>query len=553
VSVRSILRGFSGGFRFLLALLVVALASAFAGCSSSGSASPGLTQGSEPQRGGILRMVQEVPGTLDPALVTSVYESLPVNQIFDGLVSLDAGLNVVPGLADTWTISKDGLTYAFHLRRGVTFHDGATLTSDDVLYSIRRVLEPGRKRRSIAFSYLSVVTGAMDYAEGRRPDLPGVDASDPQTIRVHLDRPYSSFLDVIAMDGLRVVPRHVIEKLGEEAFGHAPVGTGPFRLASWTPQGLRLTANQGYFGRSPYLEGVDIDFMRQGETDLGAARFDRGEVDIFDVSTEQMDRAARDPRVRVLRYQDLSLSFLGFLTGAKPLDDVRVRQAAALAIDREALVRQAPTMRRFAVGILPPGMPAYSPDLKALPHDPERARRLLAEAGHPGGRGLEPLVLFNASRSKASVQVQGQIRSDLEAVGIRLDVREVRWSELARRTDDHDAPAFVLSWIADLTDPDAFLRSLFQSGSSTNYFDFLDEKTDRLLEAGARETNPVLRARIYREAEKHILELAPLVPLYHTIAVTAVRRNVHRFEPTPLGVASVNLEHVWLSTGDGVP
>ena len=129
----------------------------------------------------------------------------------------------------------------------------------------------------------------------------------------------------------------------------------------------------------------------------------------------------------------------------------------------------------------------------------------------------------------------------------------MNWSELARRADDHAAPAFILSWIADLTDPDAFLRTLFQSGNSANYFDYHDAKTDRLLEAGARETNPVTRARIYREVEKHILEMAPLVPLYHTVAVTAVRRNVHRFEPTPLGVASVNLEHVWLSRSEETP
>lgn len=494
-------------------------------------------------------MVEEAPGTLDPALTTTVYESLAVNQVFDGLVALDAGLHVVPGLADTWVISRDGLTHTFHLRTGVRFHDGAPLTSDDVLFTIRRILEPGRKRRSVAFSYLAVVSGAMEYAEGKRLDLPGVSALGPHTIRIQLDRPYLSFLDVLAMDGLRIVPRHLVERIGDEAFGRSPVGTGPFRLVSWTPKGLRLTANPDYFGGPPYLDGADIFFMEAQETDLGAGRFDRGEVDIYDVSRERMEAAARDPRVRVLRYQELSVSFLGFLTGVPPLDDVRVRQAVAMAIDREKLVREAPSIRRLATGILPPGLPGYSPDLKALPHDLARARQLLADAGHPGGRDLAPIVLFNVARSKASLRVQEGIRSDLEAVGIRLDMREVSWTELTRRTDDHEAPAFVLSWIADLTDPDAFLSSLFQSGNSANYFEFHDSKADELLDAGARETNPVTRARIYREAERRILEMAPLVPLYHTLAVVAVRRNVRGFEPTPLGVASLDLEHVWLASG----
>ena len=535
----------------ILAALVLVLAAAQAGCTSPGRASAQSVGAAKPRRGGVLRLIEEAPATLDPPLTTTVYESLPVNQIFDGLVALDAGLHVVPSLADTWIISKDGLTYAFHLRSGVLFHDGTPLTSDDVLYSIRRVLDPGQKKRSVAFSYLAVVSGAMDYAAGKRPDLPGVDAPDPLTIRIRLDHPYISFLEVLAMDGLRVVPRRVVERLGDDAFGRAPVGTGPFRLTEWTQRGLRLQSNPGYFGGAPYVDGVDILFMRPDETDQGAARFDRGEVDIYDVSTERMDQAARDPRTRVLRYQELTVSFLGFLTGARPVDDVRVRQAAAMAIDRDALVKQTPTVRRAAVGILPPGMPGYSPDLKALPYDPARARLLLSEAGHPGGRGLQPIVLYNASRSKASLRVRERVRSDLEAVGLRLDVREVTWGELTKHTDDHDAPAFVLSWIADLTDPDAFLRSLFQSDNSANYFDFHDDKVDALLEDGAREMNPVTRAKIYREAEKRILEMAPLVPLYHTLAVVAVRKTVHGFEPTPLGIASLNLEHVWLAVDDG--
>jgi ABC-type transport system substrate-binding protein len=435
----------------------------------------------------------------------------------------------------------------------VRFHDGTPLTSDDVLFTFRRVLEPGAKKRSTAFSYLAIVSGAVEYSEGKRPDLQGVEAPDPLTVRIRLDRPYISFLNVLTMDGLRVVPRHVVERLGGEAFGRAPVGTGPFRFASWTPKSMRLAAYGDYFAGPPHLDGVEIVFLGVDETDLGAGRFDRNEADIFDVPRELAEKLAGDTRLRVLRYQELSLAFLGFLTGARPLDDVRVRQAAALAVDRDALVKLSPTTRRSAVGILPPGMSGYSPDVKALPHDPPRARLLLAEAGHAGGKGLDPIVLYTSSRGAASRKVQEMIRQDLEEVGLRLDVRLVAWSELSQRVDDHDAPAFVLSWIADLTDPDAFLRTLFKSGDTANYFDFLDEKSDALLEAGARETNPAARARIYREVEKRILEQAPLVPLYHTIAQLAVRRNVHGFEPTPLGLACSNLERVWLGSRDGAP
>jgi ABC-type transport system substrate-binding protein len=127
-----------------------------------------------------------------------------------------------------------------------------------------------------------------------------------------------------------------------------------------------------------------------------------------------------------------------------------------------------------------------------------------------------------------------------------MDLKEVRWSELSIRTEEHTAPAFLLGWIADLTDPDSFLRTLFESKGSANYFAFEDPETMALLEAGARETNPVVRSRIYRDVERQVLDLAPLVPLYHSVGVVAMQGGVHGFELSPMGVSYVDLEHVWL-------
>jgi oligopeptide transport system substrate-binding protein len=500
-----------------------------------------------PRRGGVLRLVQERPESLDPATVGTVYASLPVNQIFDGLVGLDPGLHVGPALASTWTISRDGRTYVFHLRPDVRFHDGSSLTSADVVFTIERVLSAPPDSRSVAFSYLGVVVGAADFAAGRRSDLPGVVAVDPLTVRIELERPYLSFLEVLAMDGLRIVPRHVVEKLGDAAFGRAPVGTGPFRLADWNRKGLRLTANPDYFAGPPHLDEVDILFLGDDEDDSGAARFDRGEVDVLEVPAEHLERLAREPGVSLHRYQELSLSFLGLLTGTPPLDDVRIRQAVACAIDREGLAARSPATRRYASGILPPGIPAYSPRTKGIGYDPARSRRLLAAAGHADGRGLPPIRLFTTAKSEAAKKVLEQLRANLDAVGIRLEVLDVPWSELNRRIEDHSAPAFLLAWIADLPDPDAFLRTLFESGGSANFFDFHDRETWALLRRGAREMNPVERAKIYRQVEQRILELSPMVPLYHSVGILAVRGGVHGLEPGPLGLASAELEHVWIA------
>jgi ABC-type transport system substrate-binding protein len=217
------------------------------------------------------------------------------------------------------------------------------------------------------------------------------------------------------------------------------------------------------------------------------------------------------------------------------------------------MVADSPSVRREAVGILPPGLPGYSPEPKALEYDPERAARLLAQAGYPEGRGLPPIPLHNASQSDAVHRLLEQMESDLAVVGIRLDVRPVTWAELGERLEDRTVGAFLLAWIADLADPDSFLRSMFEPNGSGNYFNHLNDETTRLLELGFRELNPVARARIYRQLERQILEQAPLVPLYHSIGVIAVRDEVRGFRPTPLGVAKVELEHVWFRSDDAGP
>lgn len=501
------------------------------------------------REGGVLRLLSELPASFDPPDVESVYDSLPINQIFDGLVRLDPGLNVMPALAETWTISRDGLSYTFRLREGVRFHDGSPLTAQDVVFTFRRALEPRREKRSIVLTYMGAVDGAAEFSSGRRADLPGVRALDARTVAIRLRRPNPSFLEVLALDYLRVVPMATVKKLGDAVFRKAPVGTGPFRFVSRDDAKLVLRANRDYFLGAPHLDEVQVFFPLPREVDRGERRFLDGRLDAIEPGAESLARLSTREDVAIHRFQELSVSFLGLATGHPDFEDVRVRQAVAHAIDRDAIVAFAPATRRVANGILPPGLPGYSPDVKTLPHDPGRARALLAEAGHADGRGLKPFTIFVSPGSVAARRTFEKIESDLRAVGFPCEVREVGWPELSRRLEDHDAPAFVLGWIADLADPDAFLGTLFVPEGTANYFDFSDEETARLLESGAYETNPVDRARAYRAIERGVLAKAPFVPLYHSVGVVARRAAVHGLEPGPLGLAALDLEDVWIEEG----
>jgi ABC-type transport system substrate-binding protein len=499
----------------------------------------------------VLRLLQEAPALLDPARIESVYEALPVGQLFDGLVTFDAALNVVPAAAATWTISRDGLTYTFNLRPGVRFHDGRPLTAEDVEFTIRRQLDPRQSRHGLAFPYLLVIKGAEQFAHGGRRDLPGVVALDPLRIQIRLERPRTSFLEVLAMDALTIVSKHAVTASGDARFARAPIGTGPFKLQSWSAEKLRLVANPDYFAGPPHLDAVEIVFPRADERDGGTARFLRGEIDLIELGSDNYAQITTDPGVRVERYQEMSVSFLGLLTGCPPLDDARIRRAVAHAVNREALVSEAPATRRTAAGILPPGLPAYSPRDKTIPYDAEAAKRLLAEAGHPNGKDLRPLVIYGAFTNPVNPRVAQRLREDLAEVGIPVDVRQVSWSEFMARVEDHAAPAFVLTWVADLPDPDTFLQSLFQSGNASNYFDFQDGEVDDLLERAAVEVNPVARAHVYQDVERRILGLAPVVPFYHPLGTVALRKEVHGLEVGPMGLGAVQLQKVWIESRHG--
>jgi peptide/nickel transport system substrate-binding protein/oligopeptide transport system substrate-binding protein len=501
-------------------------------------------------RGGVLRMIQEAPLTLDPLLGDSVYESLPVNQIFDTLIDFDPSLHLTPSLARSWKISRDGLLYSFELRENVRFHDGQPLTARDVAFSLLRNLRPGDESRSLAFSSLLVIEGARDYAEGRKVDLPGIRVVDDRTLEFRLAKPYNSFLELLAMDALAVVPERAVRELGEEAFGRAPVGTGPFRLAAWSEDGLSLRANPDHFRGEPALDGVEIAFLAEDETDFGSARFLDGKLDVLEPPTDSIERLSADPAVKLQRYQELSLSFLGLGTTQPPLDRPWLRRAVGHAIDRRGMVAESPSVRREAAGILPPGLPGYSPESKGLEYSPETSRRLLADAGHPGGAGLPAIRICTPTMGPAAARVLERIRLDLETVGLRLEAVPVSWAELGAMLEERTAPAFLLAWVADRTDPDAFLRSLFEGGGSANYFGYASQEVDALLDRGADEMRPGPRSEIYRELERRILADAPMVPLYHTRGIVAVRSGVHGLEPTPLGMAKVGLENVWIENGE---
>jgi ABC-type transport system substrate-binding protein len=248
------------------------------------------------------------------------------------------------------------------------------------------------------------------------------------------------------------------------------------------------------------------------------------------------------PNIRIVRWQDLSLSFIGMNVRKPPLDDRRVRQAIALAMGREEMLNLWPAGKVLSQGILPPGLPGYSPDPRTYAHDLGAARRLLAMAGYGPKHPLPTMTLWKSTANQSVRQVDTVMVKTLAEAGIHVKLRYVSWPELDATITARNAQLFGLAWVADIPDPDTFLRSLFYSSSGTNYFRYSDHTVDSLLDVAQRTANPEVRMEAYRSVESRVVKAAPLVPLFHSSTFVGLREDVTGLEVNPLGISTLAME-----------
>lgn len=488
------------------------------------------------------------PATLDPARIGDVYSRGVAQQIFDGLVQFDQTLTIVPALAEFWKASRDGLTWTFTLRKGVRFHHGREVTADDVVFSLTRILDPAV--RSGAAEALGVIAGAEEFRRGTAPRVAGLSAVDRYTVRIVLAEASAPFVSTLAIGHARIVPRDLVEERGT-AFGTSPVGTGPFRFVGWERgKEVVLAANADYWDGPPRVDRIVYRIFAGGRIDTMYEEFVRGRLEDTPVPTREYARAISTGGYQHVRRPMFSHRHYGLNTRMKPLDDRRVRQALVHAIDREAIVAEIFFGRHIpARGILPPGTLGFNPRLTGLPYDPARAQALLAEAGHPDGRGLPPLTIWSSVRHEGIVREHDAIRRYLQDVGIEAEFRyETNWPTFFQRLERRAAPVFLHAWFADVPDPDNFLFKLFHSRSPRNFFGYANPVVDDLLDRARGARAPEQRVALYRQAEELIVSDAPVIPFWHYTYERLFQPYVRSVEVSGLGDPYIPLRKIWLDT-----
>jgi len=493
-----------------------------------------------------LRLWDVGPMTLDPAISADMSSHAYVMQIFSGLVRLDHELDIVPDIAESWDKSPDGKVYTFHLRQGVKFQDGREVKAADFKYSWERACDPGTGSGTAA-TYLGDIVGAKDMLAGDAGEISGVVAINEYTLQVTIDAPKAYFLDKLAYPTAFVVDRTNVES--GQYWWLKPNGTGPFKLRQWTPgQQLVLERSEIYYGEPAKLEQVVFSLVAADPMAL----YETGKIDVVPVYLDYIDEVSDETNpfhLELAVTPELSLYYIGFNTAEPPFDDIDVRRAFCLAVNKEHIVKVIlRDMVSEADGILPPGMPGYNETLEGLGYNVEEAKELIAASKYGDVSNLPPITLTVDGYGNNIPSYLGAIIQEWQQnLGVEISVRQLETENFLYNLKQEKDEMVIMGWIADYPDPHNFLDILFYTGSEVNIGEYSNPSLDTLLDQAAIEQDETLRLTMYQQAEQLVVDDAPCLPLWHGTNYILVKPYVKGYELSPQGIP--DLSKVYIENG----
>jgi ABC-type transport system substrate-binding protein len=474
--------------------------------------------------GNIVVTYKDDVATLDPAIGYDWQNWSMIKSLFDGLMDYDPGTtDLRPGLAESYTISDDGMVFTFEMRNGVQFHNGREMTAEDVVYSFNRVTNPTTQSPGAGFFWS--IKGYDAMASGEADALEGVTVEGPGTVRIELSRPDATFLHVMALNFASVVPREAVEAAGDD-FGKNPVGTGAFSLAEWTiGQRLVFAKNETYWRNGiPYLDQITFEVGQ--EPIVALLRLQNGEVDVpgDGIPPAKFQEVMGDPAQaeRVVEGGQLHTGYITLNTQMPPFDNADVRRAVNMAINKDRIIQIINGRAIAATQPLPPTMPGYTEGYEGYAFDPEAAKAMLAKAGFAEGFETE-LYVMNTDPNPRIAQA---IQQDLAGIGITAGIKSLAQASVIAAGGEADQAPMIwsggMAWIADFPDAANFYGPILgcsgaiQGGWNWSWYcnEALDEKSasaDAIVDpARAGE-----RLEMWSEIYMTIMEDAPWVPVFN--------------------------------------
>ena len=436
-----------------------------------------------------------------------------MQNVYEGLVRYGENNEIQPAIAESWTIEDEGKSYVFKIKANAKFHNGKDVTAEDVKWSLERACNPKLGSPTVT-GYLNDIVGFSEVNSGKQTDLTGVEVVDSTTVRIRIDanRPY--FLGKLTYIPASVLPKGVA---GETEIGTAEqaIGSGPFKMGEIVPnQTITLHAFADYHSGKPEIETMSVPIILDGATRLN--KFRAGESDVIFLEQQDIPAIQKDKELaaKLKRSPSPAYYYLGLNQVAyKPFKDQRVRKAFALAIDRKRIA-EVNLGLPYADTFVPPGIPGYREGLDSFPFDPETARKLLADAGYPGGKGLPPIELtYRDSRADSKLMAVASASDLKKNLGVQVQSRALEWRTLLERRNAKQLPFYVGSWFADYLDPQNFLSILLMSDADQNNDGYVSSEFDRLCKLADVSLDPYERIRLYQQAEDVLIQDVARIPV----------------------------------------
>ena len=482
------------------------------------------------------------PQGLDPHLMTGVPEFHIMDALFEGLVSIDpVTREPAPGVAASWDVSADGRTYTFHLQENARWSDGVPLTAHDFVGSYERIMNPVLAGE---YAYLfEIIENGPAYLSGALTDFDqvGVKAPDDHTLVIRLEHPVPYFLTLITYNCWGPLPLHVLDRFNGRRERVSAwtregniVGNGPFRLTRWVPNQVLVVERNPHYWDAATVGLNAIHFHPVESIDTEERMFRSGQLHITNEVPPSKIAALRDQPDSPLRIDpQLGTYYYRFNVTRPPFDDVRVRQALALAIDRELLVTRVTQAGQTAgVSVTPPGTGGFEPTTR-VSYDPVAARALLDEAGYPGGAGFPVAeLLYNTSENHRRIAeaVQQMWKREL---GIDVSLYNQEWKVYLDSTHHLNFTIARTAWVAVYDDANQFLE-VFTTGNPNNMTGWGSPEYDRLHAESMSETDPQRRRQLLQSLDAMLLREMPAIPIYHYAQSYLIDPRVQGWESNPL-------------------
>ena len=486
------------------------------------------------------------PEGFNPAFYTAgtTFDATSKN-IFNKLVEFERGTTkIIPGLAESWTISDDGTVYTFKLRKGVKFHSNKLFKpsrdfdADDVLFSFNR-------QRLKDHPYHSVSGGSYEYWDGMgmTDTIKEINKIDDYTVRIALNQPDAPFLANLAMDFASIMSSEYADKMmaagTPEKMDNLPIGTGPFEFVDYQKDSqIRYKAFAKYWGGKAPIDR--LVFSITPDASVRYAKMQANECQVMPYpNPADLDKMRKDKNINLMSQEGLNVGYLGFNVEKKPFDNQKVRQALSYAINKKAILdavfQGAGTVAKNPI---PPTIWSYNDSTVDYDYNPEKAKQMLAEAGYPNGFSTNIWAMpvqrpYNPNARRMAELIQ----ADWAAVGVKAEIVSYEWGEYLARSKTGEQDTFLLGWTGDNGDPDNFLYVLLscEAVGGSNRSRFCNEKFDDLLKAAKKTSDIAERTKLYQQAQLLFKEEAPWVTIAHSVVYEPVRPEVVNYKIDPLG------------------